>query len=102
MIILDNKSNTMNIMVLKKLVQILIYKEFEKAKSGDAINIRQILELYSESDIRNAIEDIYVNGNRLEIPEKGKSSEILRYLEFGGEDVRSLRLISRSVKKLKL
>lgn len=102
MIILDNKSNTMNIMVLKKLVQILIYKEFEKAKSGDAINIRQILEIYSESDIRNAIEDIYVNGNRLEIPEKGKSSEILRYLEFGGEDVRSLRLISRSVKKLKL
>lgn len=101
MIILTSKDKQVDIVIIKKLFIIQLRREFKLELLNDGKAIKQLLELYSSSEVLDAMNDIYINGNNLETPERGKSSEILRYLEFGGEDVRSMHLISRSLKKVR-
>lgn len=66
-----------------------------KLQKDKSLGLIQLLDKYSLQDIKSSFKDIYINENGyLCTPEQSKSSYILRYLEYGGEDVRSTHLIS--------
>ena len=70
-----------------------------KLMKDNSLGLLQILEKYDISDIKRAFRQIYVNGNYLAAPERTETSKILRYLEYGGENIRPTHLLS-SVKRL--
>lgn len=100
MIILENKNSNIDMTTLKHIYMIFLVRDFNIRKESQSAGITQLLKLFSDSEVREALNDIYINGNKLCIPETGESSYILRYLEFGGDGVSALHLLSNNVKKL--
>lgn len=72
-----------------------------RIKNQDLI-IKSILSQYSERQILQAIEDIYIYNDYLCIPENTRNSKILRLLEFGGEGIASLGLLREAAKPFRL
>lgn len=60
------------------------------------LGMQQILQMYSIDDINNSLDSIRLNQEGdLYIPEQEDSSVVLRYLEYGGENVRALHLFTK-------
>ena len=102
MIVLKNTYQNIDMINLRKFFVSILDKEYRKEVYGGSISVMQVSQLYSESEIYDAIHSIYINGNNLEIPERGRNSEIMRYLEFGGEEVRPMHLITKSIKQIRI
>lgn len=69
--------------------------ELLNLQKRDSLGLNQLLEKYDISDIRLAFRQINVDKDGyLIIPEQTKSSIILRFLEYGGDDIRPTHLIS--------
>lgn len=65
------------------------------------LGLQQILDYYSLSDIKRAFRNISVNEyGYLYVPNKTSSELILRYLEYGGENVRATHLLSQTVNEI--
>lgn len=59
-----------------------------------------LLELYSEEEIFEAIDSIFCQDKSIIAPMRGKSGKILRYLEYGGERVKQGKLLSKVSRNL--
>ena len=75
--------------------------QLAKLQKDNSLGLLQLLDKYDLEDIKRAFRFIYVNGSCLSIPERTEASRILRYLEFGGEDVRPTHLLSTVSNKIK-
>ena len=72
--------------------------ELYKNKS---LGLSQMLDKYSESDIRDAFKSIYVDKDYyLSIPEHSNSDVLLRFLEFGGEGIKPTHLLSKAKQRI--
>lgn len=100
-----NLINCKNINVHPYIVRNLfvnnLIANFKKAEYERSLPIMQLLEEFSENDIMNAIKSIYYNGEFVAVPETTGDSLIVRYLEFGGENVKASNLVSSTVEELK-
>ena len=100
-----NLINCKNINVHPYIVRNLfvnnLIANFKKAEYEGSLPIMQLLGEFSENDIMNAIKSIYYNGEFISVPETGGDSLIIRYLEFGGENVKASNIVSQSVEELK-
>ena len=56
----------------------------------------QLMRLYSKEEIFDAISSIFVSGKAVYAPTDGKNGKILRYLEYGGNGVKSYKLLSKA------
>lgn len=79
---------------LNKVVNqiILLLKLYFEQKKHD---YKALLNLYSEEEIYNAISSIFISGKSVYAPISGKNGIILRYLEYGGKDVKANKLLSK-------
>lgn len=67
----------------------------------NSIALKQILERYSMKDIRDAFRNISVdNQGYLFISDKSRYSMLMRYLEFGGENIKPTHILSLAKHKL--
>ena len=73
----------------------LCNKELIKLKKHNNLALLQILDIFDLDEIKQSFKDISVDiyGNLI-IPEHTKSSRILRYLEFGGENAKPTHLLT--------
>ena len=87
--------------ILRNLFVNNLIANFKKAEFNGSLPVIQLLKEFNESDIINAIKSIYYNGEFISVPETGGDSLIIRYLEFGGENVKASNIVSQSVEELK-
>ena len=59
-------------------------------------SMKAILDVYSLSDIEQAIDSVYVAGDYICIPDGSRSNLILRLLQYGGAGVKALNIITLS------
>ena len=52
--------------------------------------------MYTEEEIDDAINSIYYQDNSFYAPVAGKNGMILRYLEYGGPQMKSLKVLSKA------
>lgn len=74
-----------------------------KFDNNNLLGLRQLQEKFNLSvdDIRRLIRNIILSEDGfLNTPENNKDSILLRYLEYGGEKVRPIHLLSLSKKEL--
>lgn len=68
--------------------------ELTRLQKDNNLGLMQLSQIYSLKEIKNAFRESYIANGILQTPENTKSSHILRYLEYGGEDVRPTHLLS--------
>lgn len=67
-----------------------------------SIGISQLLQIYNLNEIKSALQDINVDKyNNVYIQDQLPSSKIIRYLEYGGENVKPTHLFSNMNKSIK-
>lgn len=72
-----------------------------KLQATHNVGLMQLTKLYDISDIVSAFYSIVINSNGyIEVPEHTKAAKILRYLEYGGENVKPTHLLTDSNKIL--
>lgn len=75
--------------------------QLAQLQKDNSLGLMQLSEVYNLREIKSAFRDVYINEDGyLCTPEQNKSSHILRYLEYGGENVRPTHLISSVKSKL--
>ena len=65
-------------------------------KYQDSKSMKAILDVYSLSDIEQAVDSVYLAGDYICIPDGGRNNLILRLLQYGGAEVKALNLITLS------
>ena len=63
-------------------------------------NYKYLIDLYGESQIYEAIDSIYSYKNKIIAPVSGIYGVILRFLEYGGNNVKQLKLLSSTSRVL--
>ena len=78
----------------------IILKKFTKSVKSLLIihknNYINLYSMYTEEEIEDAINSIYYIDDAFYAPVSGKNGMILRYLEYGGPQMKSLKLLSRA------
>ena len=87
-------------MVLRNLIVTSLLRNLASMDLNYNKCIKDLESVFSLDDIRDAIKSIYYDGFYINTPE-GQGSVILRYLEFGGENVKASNLISSTIKEIK-
>lgn len=59
-----------------------------------------LLSIYSEEEIYEAIDAIYYKDYAIFAPITGQYGKILRYLEYGGQNVKQRKLLSKVSRKV--
>lgn len=82
---------------IRKAYILLCNSLVTKLLNSNDIRLLQLLKIYSLNDIRLSINNITIN-NKGDIisPEHTRFSKILRYLEYGGDSVKSMHLLSKT------
>lgn len=71
--------------------------------SNNDLSVAQLLSLYDLKDVMNALDTIKTDSNNnIYVDDQSNESIILRYLEYGGEGVKSPHLFSEINNKFKL
>ena len=87
--------------VVREIFIDLCNAELVNLQRHNSLGLNQLLEDYHLDDIRRAFNQIEINNyGMLIIPEQTKASFILRYLEFGGQNVRPTHLITTTRRRL--
>lgn len=94
--ILANISEVIN----KKLYLKLIKYEIKKTIKAYSRIINNILKMYSEDDIDNAIDTIELIGMNIYCPTSGKYGRLLRALEYGTNDTKACHILTYSTNKV--
>jgi hypothetical protein len=85
----------------KEMFIILSNAQLIKLHNEGSLGLSQLEKLYSLSEIKQSFNSIRLdNKGYLYIPEHTKQSKILRYLEYGGENIPPTHLISDVVTKV--
>lgn len=101
MIILDTKQFHQSSKITLEEFKRLVYNNYYTLKENDSDLILVIEKLFSDKEIRKAINDLSLDKNRnIVIDNHIRSNIILRYLEFGGEGLRAPHLLSNSKKSI--
>ncbi len=101
MIILDTKQFHQSSKITLEEFKRLVYNNYYTLKENDSGLILVIEKLFSDEEIRKAINDLSLDKNRnIVIDNHIRSNIILRYLEFGGEGLRAPHLLSNSKKSI--
>lgn len=101
MIILDTKQFHQSSKITLEEFKKLVYNNYYTLKENDSDLILVIEKLFSDKEIRKAINDLSLDKNRnIVIDNHIRSNIILRYLEFGGEGLRAPHLLSNSKKSI--
>lgn len=101
MIILDTKQFHQSSKITLEEFKRLVYNNYYTLKENDSDLILVIEKLFSDEEIRKAINDLSLDKNRnIVIDNHIRSNIILRYLEFGGEGLRAPHLLSNSKKSI--
>lgn len=101
MIILDTKQFHQSSKITLEEFKKLVYNNYYTLKENDSGLILVIEKLFSDEEIRKAINDLSLDKNRnIVIDNHIRSNIILRYLEFGGEGLRAPHLLSNSKKNI--
>lgn len=74
--------------------------ELNNLVDSNSLGLFQILDKYNINEIKEAINSITISNNYLIVPEQTKASVILRYLEYGGEDIKAIHFLSKAKSKL--
>lgn len=77
--------------LVAQLVSVIEYYFSQREK-----DYKQLLRLYSKEEIFDAISSIFISGKAVYAPTDGKNGKILRYLEYGGNGVKSYKLLSKA------
>ena len=97
MILVNTKKFLTGFRSLKELYKNLVYIEIENQKQNNDIALNQFFKIYSEDELRQAIESIHYDARGFLVsPEHTKENIILRYLEFGGESANPTHVLSRA------
>lgn len=101
MIILDTKQFHQSSKITLEEFKRLVYNNYYTLKENDSDLILVIEKLFSDEEIRKAINDLSLDKHRnIVIDNHIRSNIILRYLEFGGEGLRAPHLLSNSKKSI--
>lgn len=101
MIILDTKQFHQSSKITLEEFKRLVYNNYYTLKENDSDLTLVIEKLFSDKEIRKAINDLSLDKNRnVVIDNHIRSNIILRYLEFGGEGLRAPHLLSNSKKSI--
>ena len=99
MILLNANNFYQSPRVILNMYKNLLDIRYNTLRTSKNETILSLLRIFTHQEIEKAIEDIFLDkNNNIIIDSQSKSSVILRYLEYGGENVRSLFLLS-NVKK---
>ena len=75
--------------------------ELIRLQKDNSLGLHQVLNKFDISDIKRAFRNITINEyGSLVVPDNTEAEFILRYLEYGGEDVRPTHLISSAKTQL--
>lgn len=85
-----------NLDIILKQISSIILSKFKLHKR----DYNFIISLYGVDKIELSISSIYIKDNYIVIPTSGTNGEILRYLEFGGVNTKSNKLISTSARQI--
>ena len=101
MILLDTKSIPFGSEFTLNQFKTILYVNYLTLKKNGSEGILVISRMFSDTQVKEAIDSIYLDRFR-NIISDGHSNhdKILRYLEFGGEGVEALHLLSDSRKKI--
>ena len=66
------------------------------------LGLRQLLEIYDIEEIQDAISKFQYDGISFVIQDGTSFSKIIRYLEYGGENVRPPKLITKTLNDISL
>lgn len=82
---------------IKEIYKHLVLMEIEKQKADNSIALQQFFTIYTEDDLRKALDAIQYEGRGfLVVQEHTRENQILRYLEFGGESVEPTHILSKA------
>lgn len=82
---------------VKEIYKHLVLMEIEKLKASNDLSLKQFFNLYTEEDLRKALDSIQYDGKGfMLVQEHTKNNLILRYLEFGGESVKPTHILSKA------
>lgn len=82
---------------IKEIYKHLVLMEIEKQRADNNIALQQFFTIYTEEDLRKALDAIQYEGRGfLVIQEHTRENQILRYLEFGGESVKPTHILSKA------
>ena len=96
MIILSTKNSFLNPKYILEEFKRLLYITYITNKENSSESILMLSRIFSDKDIRQAINSIFLDKHRNIISDsQSKNDTILRYLEFGGEGVPAPHIISK-------
>lgn len=99
--ILCNKSSFMNSQTFRNYYIYLCENKIVSLLKDKSIGLSQLLQIYDLNDIKSALQSINIDkNNNLYIPDQSNESKIIRYLEFGGENVKATHLFSNINKSI--
>lgn len=98
--ILCNYINTMSPESFRNFYIIMCENKIIKLFKDKSIGLNQLLQFYNMNEIKSALHSILLDkNNNIYVPDQSKYSKILRYLEYGGENIKPVHLFS-NVNKL--
>ena len=100
MILVNCKSFLQGATSIRNLFIQMFNYELINLANNNSLGLNQVLQIYTMEDIKRAINSIGYNNGYLEVPEQSKASKILRYLEYGGENVRPTHIIDKTKDRL--
>lgn len=100
--ILAHNNSMMNPNTFKDYYIYMCEQNLIKMIKDKSIGLSQLLKIYDLNDIKLALNDIKINKhNDIYIEDQLPSSKIIRYLEYGGENVKPTHLFSNMNKSIK-
>lgn len=101
MIILDTKNLALSPEYILRQLKQIIYVIYLSLKENHSESVLMISELFSDKEIKDAINSIYLDKHRNIVSDsQSRYDKILRYLEYGGEAVKSPHLISKAISNI--
>lgn len=100
--ILDCSDFKQNPNTIKSIFSHFLMTELTSIRKQNSLGLIQILRKYSFRDINDALRNIKINDDGdLEIQDNTRYCTILKFLEYGGEGVRALNLLSKAESKFR-
>ena len=90
---------------LSKVISRTVYLKIIKHEIKESFRhykplLKGILSLYTEEEIEQAIDSIYLVGKQVFAPTTRRNGQILRALEYGTSNNKSYKILSISVRKI--
>ena len=100
MILMKKVDTHLSPRLLKTYYKMIFKDLFNRSMKHNRKATKQLLNAFTLEEIYNSVESIYLRNRNLYAPDKGHNGLVLRYCEFGGQDVDALHLLSDTAREL--